>query len=561
MYLMERSVQIGNNNYFDRMEQPFSIQNKMHIPYNNIKNDTYTNNTNENKKPFKKIIGGSLLLISVIGVALVKGFSSNTANKIIKFFDDMEIKKLSSDNKIIQTLDQSYEKITQKFRNYKASAESFANITAFKDSLFHEFTSWNFLKAKKPKAYEFLSKYLPLQKACDWFTENIFKISRKSVSSDYKKVYSGIDILEAQLQKILNNNNFSSEDTQQIAALLNQITPTFRKGFSQTAIDKRFEIIQNGLKNLDEEVKKEIVDAIKSKDVRKNFLSSYVTNRKAQPTKDKICKELLKNKKYLSYNIDDVNNEMISQIRLIKNLLDTKDIESRKLLANIFKDIKEYSSLKGSDESVKREKISNKIKQSLNELKNSLAKSSTKAKDGESYYSQKESIKLENVIENVNGILDNASEKGLLQKILSKTKETLGANSKEYIQLKKLVDNINKNLNNAIENEGEKMFDKFAEAKVGAIPTDVCGLLSMFGLGAYAIAKGDDKNEKIEATLTKGIPLLGSIAAYFYAGAKAISGVKNLAFSFATGFVLNRIGDTINKLHQKKSQKVTHNSV
>ena len=58
--------------------------------------------------------------------------------------------------------------------------------------------------------------------------------------------------------------------------------------------------------------------------------------------------------------------------------------------------------------------------------------------------------------------------------------------------------------------------------------------------------------EKISAALKVGIPLLGTIGTYFYSAAKAFSGITNVAFSLGTGFILNRIGDSINNYYQKR---------
>ena len=110
---------------------------------------------------------------------------------------------------------------------------------------------------------------------------------------------------------------------------------------------------------------------------------------------------------------------------------------------------------------------------------------------------------------------------------------------------------ITKGMKDATELEMGEYFLKQAELKVGSAPNDVISVLFPVGVGAAAIAKGDDKDEKISATLTTVIPLVGTFATFVYGTVKMLSGAKNLIFSGVSGLALSALGNYADKLYKK----------
>lgn len=110
-------------------------------------------------------------------------------------------------------------------------------------------------------------------------------------------------------------------------------------------------------------------------------------------------------------------------------------------------------------------------------------------------------------------------------------------------------------LNSATALETDDYFIKRAEIKIGSAPTDIFGLMGPLGLGAYAIARGKTKDEKVEAALTAAVPLVGGIGTYIIGTVKMFNASKNLVFSTITGVGLNLLGREAVKLYRAYQEK------
>lgn len=587
---MTNSINSNSNNCFDEFYKNFSIPPVIYYNIKSAQNIAASTGkeqkdivdlsaTDKPKKPLGKIVAYSMVTIGAVVLLFTKGISSSTANKLKKWFNKVEIKKLINlqNNKTVQAVNETIEATANKVRKIFKFSNALANLTAIKDTAFHEITSWNFLKIffrnkrlanKWPKVHNFLNKWLPLQKVCDWFTNNVFKLTRGSVDNAYRRVGNSLDSLEAYFRRLLNNPGITPTQKARIEQKIQQINPLFKTGFDQSARDVRFSILEEGLENLDKQVKNKIASPIKSifkgiffkkyrpqlkdawQQLKSNF-SSYITESAAAPSKAKLGNSLNSLKVKLSYNIEDVCEKVLNEATELKNIIKPKDVESKKMLAGLFSALDDYAKkLSGSSEAAERVKKHISIEKLLNDIRQRVI--NLKDAKGKPFYTAEEITKLSQNISNINEIFSTSSEKGLLQKILSDFKDIYGSSSKEYIRLKACVDKTNKALNSAIELEGTNMFGKYSETRVGSIPTDMLGLAVMAGGGAHAITKGKDKEEKVGATLKVAVPLLGAIGMYFYTGAKAISGVKNLALTGVVGFILNRIGSSAYKYYQKR---------
>ncbi len=122
---------------------------------------------------------------------------------------------------------------------------------------------------------------------------------------------------------------------------------------------------------------------------------------------------------------------------------------------------------------------------------------------------------------------------------------------KSYKEYNKLAKKITNGLNNAANLEIGDYFLKQAEIKLGSSATDILSILFPIGASAYAIGKGDNKDEKISAILTTCIPIIGTFAAFVYGTTKMLSGARNLMFSLVSGGVLSLIGEFSDKMYKK----------
>ena len=110
--------------------------------------------------------------------------------------------------------------------------------------------------------------------------------------------------------------------------------------------------------------------------------------------------------------------------------------------------------------------------------------------------------------------------------------------------------NAQKSLNNAIRTEGNDLFDKIRDVKIGSAPNDILGMLGTTGMLGVYLAQAEDKNQRVEAALTTGVPLgLGMLSTTF-ATMKMYTGMKAIAFGAVATFIANTIGKAINKEYQ-----------
>ena len=124
-----------------------------------------------------------------------------------------------------------------------------------------------------------------------------------------------------------------------------------------------------------------------------------------------------------------------------------------------------------------------------------------------------------------------------------KTFETLSASRQ----------NAQKSLNNALRTEGNDLFDKIRDIEIGSAPNDILGMLGTTGMLGVYLAQAKDKDQRVEAALTTGLPLgLGMLATTF-ATMKMYTGMKAIAFGAVATFISNNIGKIINKEYQKKN--------
>lgn len=110
-----------------------------------------------------------------------------------------------------------------------------------------------------------------------------------------------------------------------------------------------------------------------------------------------------------------------------------------------------------------------------------------------------------------------------------------------------------KSLNNAIRTEGNDLFDKIRDIEIGSAPNDILGMFSTAGMLGIYLAQAEDKNQRVEAALTTGVPLgLGMLATTF-ATMKMYTGMKAMGFGAVATFIANNIGKIINREYQKRN--------
>ena len=525
------------------------------------------------KKPLGKIVFYSMLVVAGFVLLLTKGMSGATAGKVKAMVDKWENKLLrnASKNRVVGAIDTTIARTAQKVKRIFSLTEAIPNFTtAGKDTLVHKITSWDFLNIKNKyvnlqPVHKFLNKWLPLQKIADFITRNVLKITYSAVDSKYKIVSAGMDNLEARYNKIFSKYvKQHPEKAKEISELWQRARQAFHNGFSKSQRDLRLEKIHQELGTLADDVSAQLGAPFRNGEVkgffnkikaffkkfRKNY-STYVTPQMADPIQSKHKKTIDTAKRVLSNEIIDVSSKLQGSANEMKHLFMDTDIESRLSFGDLIEKLNTYKWLSGSKEAASRQKLQQEILSNLSQIKEKILNYTYTDKKGNIVkYTSEEIAKITDKISNMEEILANSSEKGILQELLTVVKPIFS--KKDYKSVKAGTNYLNNLLNEATDIEGNNMFNKVAESKVGSIVTDMMGLGLLGYTGVKVTSKGNNKEEKISAALKVGIPLLGTIGTYFYSAAKAFSGITNVIFSLGTGFILNRIGDSINNYYQKR---------
>ena len=236
--------------------------------------------------------------------------------------------------------------------------------------------------------------------------------------------------------------------------------------------------------------------------------------------------------------------------------INPNDTASQELVTKLKSLIEQFKKCSGENEFTDRNKITTEISSILKELSDNISKNQI--------YTNQDTTKFGQLISAITDDITNCqsgTSKGALEEIMSilkgltTTKVNGSSNtivSKDaYKNFEKISKRITTDLQNATKLEKGEYFLKQAELVVGSAPTDVISLLFPIGAGAYAIAKGDNKDERVSATLTTCVPLVGTFATFVYGTVKMLSGAKNLIFSGISGSMLGMFGDYCDNLYKK----------
>lgn len=225
----------------------------------------------------------------------------------------------------------------------------------------------------------------------------------------------------------------------------------------------------------------------------------------------------------------------------IKKFINPADNESRSILVTLRKNLSEYKKLSGKNEVAQRAALNEKIIENLNTLSQTF-------KNSKYNYSEEAQKAISTYIKEVEEIISKSS-KGELQEILTLYKGILPRN--EYLKLKTQVQEAISSLDKSIDIETVQYFEKARDLKLGSAPTDVLSIIGGVGTVGWFLGKSKDKDERVSASLKYGIPAISAIATSLYSTAKLVSGGKSLALGLISGWVMNRIGDYVDKTRKK----------
>ena len=354
------------------------------------------------------------------------------------------------------------------------------------------------------------------------------------------------DETETMLRQLYQMINRLGQQTQRLET-------AFDNGFSLGAIRMRDKKRSSLLGNISEKIKERFFKDKKSLFNPKNY-TTYVTEDVTSAAHNELRDELLKAKKEVTNNIPSIHENIKSKLGSFSHDIKPDDEALRTISQSIKQKLEKFKSCSGSDEQKVRDKISKEISSLIDDAQVLL-------KDNLQYSPSEQAemaAKLNSIKSSV--LSTGQSSKGALEEIMTIIKGLNSASAgkngakiisdESYKELSKLSSKISKGLADAVKLEADEYFLKQAELKVGSAPTDVLSVLFPIGVSAYAIGKGEDKDDRISATLTTCIPLIGTFATFVYGTVKMYSGAKNLIFSFVTGAIISKLGNYCDKLYK-----------
>lgn len=529
---------------------------------NKEEEDSVVINGKKKKSKAKKIIFGStlastILASGIIGLVFIKGGHKGSTNRIREVGerlakDIQEANKLESKDLMTKSIITCKKGIKKSLDFLQATS----NTNAIKDGAMDKALRSN--KITEPFA----------EKSKTFFQ----KVVNKTLGKKYSKVKFDVDDLtsilkhykisdlkqldEAQKMQQVTIKGVTKtlgEWTDDLAKHTKNLTTAFDEGFSRDAIIGRNKTRSKLLSGLSGKVKDKFLN-IKGILNPENY-RTYATEELSKPVQDELRSCILSSKKKVTNNIASIHDSTKTHLNIFSENAKADDEIAIKTIKTLTQKLEAFKGCSGAEEAIKRAEISDDIAKIVEE---SIGKITESTK-----YSQHEQNKL---IEQLTQIKDSVlstkgGSKGALEEIRSILKglneAQLGETGKKVVtdselkQYLRLSNKITDGLNKATELEMGEYFLKQAELEVGSAANDVISILFPIGVGAYSIAKGDDKDEKVSAVLTTCIPLVGTFATFVYGTAKMFSGAKNIIFSGISGILLGKLGNYCDKLYKE----------
>ena len=343
------------------------------------------------------------------------------------------------------------------------------------------------------------------------------------------------------------------EWTDDLAKYTKDLGTAFDDGFSKDALVGRNKKRSKLLSGLSNKVKERF---FKSKGMFKaeNY-RTYATEEFSKTAQDELRNNIIASRKKVTNNIQSIHDNIKASLNAFSEGAKADDEIAIKTIKELKQKLETFKNCSGINETIKRAEISDDIAKFLDDASSSLIASDK--------YSQEDKLKLmEHLLSIKRSVLSTkGNSKGALEEIRTILKglneASIGESGKKIVtdaelkQFSKLSDKIRNGLTKATELEAGEYFLKQAELEVGSAANDVLSILLPVGVGAYSIAKGDDKEERVSAVLTTCIPLVGTFATFVYGTAKMFSGAKNLIFSAVSGIALGKLGNYCDKLYKE----------
>lgn len=500
-------------------------------------NETQEKNQKERKnRSLGYLIAGVGLAVG-FGILLVSQiFSKKSNQKINKYSKNLEHKILTmNDNKNLSTFQNVYLGALKIYKNLLQRSKAVFTLATLKDIPFK----------KGVMQVPFLNK------AADAVTDFFEKISVRTSKVSYHRTHRKFESMFARFRE--NSASLPANQAKRVNELIKQAELDYLHGFSESARNKRFAIAKEGMKTFHSEAWGKSYANIKSYESLKKYLKDKKTYTKflaeevAKPTKLAFNDVIYSAKEKISFSAKNKFRKTKHLLSDIDLYIDPTDVRSRQLMKELKDHLKNFNEKSFEDHS-NSEFPGIKIAKDLKELSAHIKTSDVyKSNDNETVEH------ITNSIQEVCDILANKDKRGEIQDIMEVFKNNLP--KEKYEKLNKTVNRTINSFDFSVDQEGDKLFDKIRDLKLGSAIHDVLAFVGSTVAAGWFVGKADTNNDKISAALKYGIPVVGAVTIATLCAVGLIASGPSLIIGTVSGLVFNKLGEIIDNQRKKYNEK------
>lgn len=385
-----------------------------------------------------------------------------------------------------------------------------------------------------------------LNKIGEGITHFFEKLSVKTSNISYIKTHARLDKMAARMRyvnaKLLKDK---VDKANQIEKLLAAIEQDYLHGFKESARNKRRGIAEKNMSTLYDDVWEQTyrhpLQFLRNPETYKEFLAEQT----AEKAKKAFNKTIIANKAKISISIKNKITETKYLLRKLDNYTSATDANAVELMKKLKAHIKELDETNWNEHS--KDFLKSDFAQHLSELGQHIKISG-----------KYDSKTVDKAIETIGGLRSvfKDNKQGKIQDIMDIYRTTLS--EKDYQRLTKTVNKTLSSLDKSTDLEGDKLFDKIRDLKLGSAIHDTLGFLGSIAAVSWYVGKADNKDERISAALKYGIPAVSSVIITAMCTFGLIASGPSLAIGLGSGLVINRVGKFVdNKLKEYQKNKPT----
>lgn len=394
--------------------------------------------------------------------------------------------------------------------------------------------------------FKFLNKITkPITNAFEKVSVSVSKLSYKRTGHKLDNMYAKMTELCAKL---------SPEKAAEVKKLIEAAKIQYAMNFSESVRNVRFARATDGMKNFHNEVWARTFEKLKSRKGFKSFLddkdmfSKFLAEEVAKDAKSDFNKAIYDAKDVISLSATNKFRTTKHFLANIDMYVDPTDVRSRELMQKLKSHMKDFNE-KSFNPHSEKEFPGVSIVKDLTELGEHVKTSEI--------YKKKDNDAIKNITESIKEVCDVLSHKdkrGQIQDIMEIFNEAkLPAD--DHQALSKVVNKTIRSLDFTVDQEGDKLFDKVRDLKLGSAIHDTIAFLGSIVAMGWFINKAETKDDKRSVALKYAVPLVGGLAVTIVCAVGLIASGPSFFIGGISGLLFNRAGELIDKEIKKRNQQ------